>query len=298
MRKLVKLFLLLSLLLGLTACGHTPPVRTVGIAMPTQYAQRWLNDGANMKQQLENKGYQVLLEYAGDDIDLQVQQLQSMLDAGVDCLVIASIDSTALLDVQAQAQAAGIPVIAYDRLLMQSQDVSYYATFDNEGVGRIIGEYIVAAKELDNADEAQTIEFFMGSPDDNNAVMLHRGLMKVLRPYLDSGVLVCRSGRTSFEDTCILRWSQQTAQERCTELLSGLYAGERPDILCSAYDSFSYGCRTALEEAGFQPGPDWPLITGQDADVAAIRNRCRAPRCRTRSPSPPAGRPPPCHTPA
>ena len=247
----------------------------VGVAMPTQSSERWINDGANMKKQLEALGYEVDLQYAEDDVQMQVSQIENMIASGVNCLVIASIDSSALVNVEEQAKSAGIPIIAYDRLLMDTDAVSYYATFDNKGVGTAIGQYIKDKKELDKAKaegKSYTIEFFMGSPDDNNALFLYNGLMEVLKPYLDDGTLVCESGRTSFEDTCILRWSQETAQQNCENYLTGFYADKKLDICASAFDGFAYGCKAALEGAGYKVGEDWPLITGQDAELMATKN--------------------------
>lgn len=247
----------------------------VGVAMPTQSSERWINDGANMKKQLEGLGYEVDLQYAEDDVQMQVSQIENMIASGVNCLVIASIDSSVLVNVEEQAKNAGIPIIAYDRLLMDTDAVSYYATFDNKGVGTAIGEYIKEKKELDKAKaegKSYTIEFFMGSPDDNNALFLYNGLMEVLQPYLDDGTLVCESGRTSFEDTCILRWSQETAQQNCENYLTGFYADKKLDICASAFDGFAYGCKAALEGAGYKVGEDWPLITGQDAELMATKN--------------------------
>ena len=296
MKKVIALILSLMIILSLAACGSNTTQttaapaapaateaaapaagedvgagKTVGIAMPTQSSERWIKDGANMKAQLEEKGYTVILQYAEDDVQAQVSQIENMISQKVDCLVIAAIDSGALTGVEAQAKQAGIPIIAYDRLLMDTDAVTYYASFDNEGVGRAIGEYIEKAKDLANTTETYTIEFFMGSPDDNNAVLLHRGLMKVLQPYLDKGTLVCKTGRTSFEDTCILRWSQETAQQWCENYLSGFYADEDLDICATAFDGFAYGCRSALEGAGYTL-ENWPLITGQDAELMASKN--------------------------
>ncbi|MBD5507196.1 MAG: substrate-binding domain-containing protein [Lachnospiraceae bacterium] len=242
----------------------------VGVAMPTQSSERWINDGANMKAQLEALGYEVDLQYAEDDVQAQVSQIENMIASGVNCLVIASIDSSALVNVEAQAKDAGIPIIAYDRLLMDTDAVSYYATFDNKGVGTAIGKYIEDNANLDPANP-QTIEFFMGSPDDNNALFLYNGLMEVLQPYLDNGALVCKSGRTSFEDTCILRWSQETAQQNCENYLTGFYADEDLDICATAFDGFAYGCKAALEGAGYTDA-NWPIITGQDAELMATKN--------------------------
>ena len=245
--------------------------KKVGVAMPTQSSERWIKDGDNMKKQLEALGYKVDLQYAEDDIPTQTSQLETMIAQGVDCLVIAAIDSGALVNVLDQAKQANIPVIAYDRLLMDTDAVSYYASFDNEGVGRKIGEYIETKADLANASEPQTIEFFMGSPDDNNAVLLHKGVMSVLEKYLKDGKLVCKSGRTSFEDTCILRWSQETAQQNCENYLTGFYADEDLDICATAFDGFAYGCKAALEGAGYTEA-NWPLITGQDAELMATKN--------------------------
>lgn len=248
--------------------------KTIGLAMPTQSSERWINDGANMKKQLEALGYEVQLQYAEDDPQAQVSQIENFVGQQMDCIVIAAVDSGALTGVEAQAKAAGIPIIAYDRLLMDTDAVSYYASFDNEGVGTAIGQYIKDKKDLDGAranGESYTIEFFMGSPDDNNAVLLHRGVMGVLQEYLDDGTLVCKTGRTSFEETCILRWSQETAQQWCENYLAGYYADEDLDIACSAFDGFSYGIRSALESAGYTDA-NWPMITGQDAELMATKN--------------------------
>ncbi len=253
------------------AAAATTGGKKVGVAMPTQSSERWINDGANMKAQLEALGYEVDLQYAEDDVQMQVSQIENMIASGVNCLVIASIDSGALVNVEAQAKEAGIPIIAYDRLLMDTDAVSYYATFDNKGVGTAIGKYIEEKKDLANTSETFTIEFFMGSPDDNNAHMLYDGLMEVLQPYLDNGTLVCKSGRTSFDDTCILRWSQETAQQNCENYLTGFYADEDLDICATAFDGFAYGCKAALEGAGYTEA-NWPLITGQDAELMATKN--------------------------
>lgn len=260
-----------------TAADDAAPAATsgggkkVGVAMPTQSSERWINDGGNMKQKLEALGYEVDLQYAEDDVQMQVSQIENMIASGVDCLVIASIDSSTLVNVEAQAKEAGIPIIAYDRLLMDTDAVSYYATFDNKGVGTAIGKYIEEKKDLANTSETFTIEFFMGSPDDNNAHMLYAGLMEVLQPYLDNGTLVCKSGRTSFDDTCILRWSQETAQQNCENYLTGFYADEDLDICATAFDGFAYGCKAALEGAGYTDA-NWPMITGQDAELMATKN--------------------------
>ena len=273
-KKLLSVALAGSMILATGMMASAEEAKTVGILMPTQSSERWINDGANMKAQLEEKGYNVELQYAEDDTAMQVSQLENYVGKGVDCLVIAAIDSGVLVNAEAQAKEAGIPIIAYDRLLMDTDAVSYYATFDNKGVGTVIANYIKEAKDLDAAREAgesYTIEFFMGSPDDNNALFLYNGIMEVLQEYLDDGTLVCKSGMTSFEETCILRWSQETAQANCENILTRYYADEDLDIACTAFDGFAYGVKAALLGAGYTT-ENWPLVTGQDAEVMATKN--------------------------
>lgn len=247
---------------------------TIGICMPTQSSERWINDGNNMQAVLEAKGYEVKKQFAEDDPAEQVKQIENMITQQVDALVIAAVDGDSLATVCDQAKQNDIPVIAYDRLIKNTDAISYYATFDNKGVGTKIGEYVKEKKELDKAKaagESYTIEFFMGSPDDNNAKLLYEGIMEVLKPYLDDGTLVCKTGRTSFDDTCILRWSQETAQQWCENYLSSQYADEKLDIACSAFDGFSYGIKAALTGAGYTE-EDWPMVTGQDAELMAVKN--------------------------
>ena len=251
--------------------------KKIALCMVTQSAERWLNDAANMKMILDDKGYMVDAYFAKNDPIEQVNQVEQCIDKEYDCLVIAPVDSAVLTKVEEKAKEEGIPIIAYDRLLMNTDAVSYYATFDNREIGRQIGQYIRDNKDLEAAQstgETYNIEFFMGSPDDNNAVFMYNGIMDILQEYLDDGTLVCRSGKTSFVDTCILRWSRETAKENCEELLKKYYSeGETLDIVCSAYDGFAYGVREALMDAEYIPGSEnWPMITGQDADVKAIRN--------------------------
>lgn len=260
---------------GATEAGATGGGKKIGIAMPTQSSERWINDGKNMKEKLEALGYSVDMQYAEDDVQAQVSQIENLIANGANCLVVAAVDSSALVTVLDQAKANNIPVIAYDRLLMDTDAVSYYATFDNKGVGTKIGEYIEAQKDLKNAKadgKSYTIEFFMGSPDDNNALFLYNGIMEVLQQYLDDGTLVCKSEKTSFEKTNILRWSQEQAQKNCEDVLSAYYADEKLDIACTAFDGFAYGIRSALEGAGYKQGEEWPLITGQDAELMAVKN--------------------------
>ena len=248
--------------------------KTIGLALPTQQSQRWINDCENMKIRLEELGYVVYDQFAENDVNRQIAQIEGFIEQQVDCLVIAAVDSYALGNILKKAKNANIPIISYDRLLMDTDAVCYYATFDNKMVGSIIGKEIVEQAQLDDirgTGQSRTIEFFMGSPNDNNAIMFYNGIMEVLKPYLDDGTLICKSGRITFNETAIIQWSEKIASDKCSRLLKTHYKNEDLDICASVFDGFAYGCKTALENAGYTE-KNWPIITGQDADLKACKN--------------------------
>lgn len=252
----------------------TEEKKKVGVLMPTKTDERWEYDAENIKKALEGYGYEVVVEFAVNNSYTQNNQMNEMLDEGVDCLVVSSINSEVLKDTLQRAKNMDVGVIAYDRLLMDTDAVSYYATFDNKGVGVSIGSYI---KEKENLDEVRkqgkhkTIEFFMGSYDDNNALFVYDGIMQVLEEYLEDGTLVCKSKRTEFSDTAVMRWSPYIAEKDAIYTLRCHYKMENVDILCCANDSIASGIILALEKEGYTK-ENWPLLTGQDAGAEAVKN--------------------------
>ncbi|HOE88718.1 MAG: Multiple sugar-binding periplasmic receptor ChvE precursor [Spirochaetes bacterium ADurb.Bin315] len=247
----------------------------IGVSMPTQSLQRWNQDGANMKSQLEAAGYKVDLQYAGDnDIPTQVAQLENMITTGCKVLVIASIDGSSLTEVLKQAQEKKISVIAYDRLIMNTDAVTYYATFDNFKVGTIQGTYIRDALKLDSTPGPYYIELFTGSPDDNNINFFFGGAMSILEPYIKSGKLVVRSGQTTKAQCATPNWSTEEAQKRMENLITANgYGpkGTRLDAVYSSNDSVANGITNALVAAGYTKD-NFPILTGQDCDKPAVKN--------------------------
>jgi len=243
--------------------------------MPTQSLQRWNQDGANMKSQLEAAGYEVDLQYAGDnDIPTQVAQIENMISGGCKVLVIAAIDGDVLTTVLADAKSKGIPVIAYDRLIMKSDAVSYYASFDNWKVGTMQGSYVESALDLKNAAGPFNIELFTGSPDDNNINFFFGGAMEVLQPYIDSGKLVVKSGQTEIGQCATQNWSSEKSQERMENLISSQgYGpnGTQLDAVMCSNDSTAQGVTNALVNAGYT-GDNFPVVTGQDCDKPSVKN--------------------------
>ena len=268
MKKIVSLLLCVLLVcLSLSALAEG---QKVGVSMPTKDLQRWNQDGENMQAELEAAGYTVDLQFAANDVQQQLNQVTNMINNGCEVLVIAAIEGSSLGSALDLAKEKGIPVIAYDRLLMESDAVSYYATFDNYKVGTVQGNYIKDALDLDNAEGPFYLEITAGDPGDNNANYFYAGAMDVLNPYIESGKLVVKSGQTEFTDVATPTWKTETAQTRAESILASFYAdGSSIDAWLCSNDSTALGVTNALE-ASYDG--EWPIITGQDCDVSNVKN--------------------------
>src|SRR5215217_593930 len=261
----------------LTACGGAaaPADETplVGISMPTKTSTRWISDGESMVKSFEELGYDTDLQFADNDINNQLAQIENMVTKGADVLVIAAIDGSTMSDVLQKAHDAGVLVIAYDRLISKTANVDYYATFDNFGVGVIQATQIETGLDLKNAAGPFNIELFGGSPDDTNAFYFYDGAMSVLQPYIDSGKLVVQSGQMGMDKVGTLRWDGAVAQARMDNLLSAYYADKRVDAVLSPYDGLSIGILSSLKGVGYGSGDmKMPIVTGQDAEVPSIKS--------------------------
>ena len=245
----------------------------IAISMPTKSSARWIADGSNMVKVFTEKGYKTDLQYAEDDIPNQLAQIENMITKGAKVLVIAAIDGTTLSDALQKAADKGIKVIAYDRLIKNSKNVDYYATFDNFEVGVLQAGYIERALYLKTAKGPLNIELFGGSPDDNNAFFFYNGAMSVLKPYIDSGKLVVRSKQMGMDKVSTLRWDGAVAQSRMDNLLSAYYTQARVDAVLSPYDGLSIGIISSLKGVGYgTPKQPMPVVTGQDAEIPSVKS--------------------------
>jgi len=245
----------------------------IGVSMPTQSSERWIKDGNTMKDILEEMGFEVDLQFAEDDIPTQVNQIEAMLTKGAKVLVISAIDSSTLSSTLDMAGEEGVYVIAYDRLLVDTDAVSYYATFDNEGVGVLQAQSLVDGVRANKGEGPHNIELFAGSPDDTNSGYFFGGAMSVLQPLIDAGEFVVVSGQTSLAEVGTLRWDGAVAQARMDAILAANYSDGKPLAgVLSPYDGLSRGIISALLSFGYQVGTeDWPVVTGQDAEAASIK---------------------------
>lgn len=265
------------------AAGSAEGIK-VGVAMPTQTSERWIADGNAVKEGLEKAGYVVDLQYANDDIPTQTQQIDQMITNGAKILVIASIDGTALSSQLDAAGAANIPVVSYDRLIRDNENVDFYVSFDNYKVGVAEAKALLYGLGLTDKDGNKAadapkgplnIELFAGSPDDNNAGFFFNGAMDTLKPFVEDGTLVVKSGQTAFDQVATLRWSQEAAQKRMEDILTSTYGGGSEPLagVLSPFDGISRGIITALQGAGYGPTIEdgLPVVTGQDAEIASIK---------------------------
>ncbi|MGI5501448.1 multiple monosaccharide ABC transporter substrate-binding protein [Lentzea sp. CA-135723] len=276
----VPVIALLAVACGSPAAGQQgKPVESalVGVTMPTTKSERWISDGDNIKRDLEARGHKVDLQYAQNDVPTQVKQVQSQIAAGAKLLIIASVDGSALTEPLAMAAEAGIPVIAYDRLLRGSPNVDYYATFENFRVGIYQAESLLTGLGLRGVDGSPgpesgpfNVELFAGSADDNNSAFFFNGAMSVLKPYVDDKKLVVRSGQTDFTAVTTLRWDGETARKRMEEILTSAYKRNKVNGVLSPYDGISLGILKALKDNGY--GPALPVVTGQDAELDSVKS--------------------------
>lgn len=244
--------------------------KTVGIAMPTKSLERWNRDGEYLKAQFEEAGYKVELKYSDNDTNQQNNDIQGMIADKVDLLLIAAIDGNTLSQTLADAKDAGISVIAYDRLIMNTDAVSYYVSFDNYTVGKLQGEYVIDALDLKNSDGPFNIEFTAGDPADNNAGYFFNGAYDALKEYIDAGKLKIPSGKTKFEQVATDSWSTDKALENMQNTLASYYTSTQLDVALCSNDSTALGVAQAISSD--YSGKNTPIVTGQDGDIANLKN--------------------------
>jgi putative multiple sugar transport system substrate-binding protein len=249
----------------------------VGISMPTKSSERWITDGGTMKEILEKRGYQVDLQFAEDDIPTQKAQIENMITKGAKVLVISAIDASTLSETLTQAGKDGVKIIAYDRLLVNTAAVSYYATFDNRKVGTLQAQSLMEGLKKYKGKGPYNIELFAGSPDDTNSFYFYQGAMDVLKPLMDKGTVVVPSKQITQDKIGTLRWDGAVAQARMDALLAANYSGGKKVLhgVLSPYDGLSRGILSSLKAFGYKPGDnykDLPIVTGQDAEVASIQS--------------------------
>ncbi|MCW2874336.1 multiple monosaccharide ABC transporter substrate-binding protein [Actinacidiphila oryziradicis] len=246
---------------------------TIGIALPNKSLDRYVIEGNAMVKQFAAKGYKADLRYGNNDINAQISQIHNMIALGDKVLLISAIDGESLGEVLLEARDAHVKVIAYDRLILGSRDVSCYASFDNYKVGQLQAQYIVDKLRLKKGKGPFNMELFAGSPDDNNTQYFFNGSLDILQPYIDNGQLVIGSGQKRLSQVNTLNWDGAIAGARMKDLLATSYNSERLDAILSPDDAISQGIIATLKAFGYGTlAKPFPVITGQDAEAASVKS--------------------------
>ncbi|MDZ7919336.1 multiple monosaccharide ABC transporter substrate-binding protein [Rhodoferax sp.] len=271
MKKIIPLLLLASSLWQ--APAHAQDKGKIGISMPTVALQRWVIDGLALGRSLGKLDYEPDLKFADNAPKQQIAQIEKMITDGVRVLIVAPVDGPALKDVLQKAADKKIKIISYDRLIRDTPNIDGYATFDNYQVGVMQGEDIVNRLGLKDKAGPFSIELFAGSPDDNNAFFFYNGAMSVLKPYIENGRLVVESGQTAMEAIATPQWNGVTARLRLDKLMTAFYKTKRLDAILAPNDGISLELLATLKRLGYgSQGKEFPVVTGQDADLNSVRS--------------------------
>ena len=269
-----KIFLISCLILCTLATGcadDSNQKASVQLLFPNpNFGGIWSYIGKTCEKLMSEAGYDVEMRFC-QDANEQVAQLKDAVEKNPAAIVIAAQDAGALAEPLSLAKEAGIPVIAYDRVIMHTDAISYYASFENNSVGEFQARYIEEKLNLKSGAGPFNIEFIAGSPTDTNAPLFYGGAYEYLKPYIDKGQLVVPSGQTDFKAVATDNWSLENAQRRMTEILQKYYAdGKSLHVVIASNDDLAQGLINAEEAVGYKGAQT--LVTGQDAGANGVAN--------------------------
>lgn len=270
MRKIF-LILLMTLCTVLTGCTDDAGQKSsVQLLFPNPSSGIWKYVGELCAQLMREANYEVELRYCSTAAD-QVEQLKDAIEKNPAAIVIGAQDTGALGEPLALAKEKNIPVIAYDRLIMHTDAVSYYASFENNSVGEFQARYVEEKLNLKSGAGPFTIEFIAGDSADTNSPLFFNGAFNYLKPYIDKGQLIVPSGQTDFRAVATDGWKPENAQRRMTEILRQYYSdGKSLNIVIAANDDLADALIKAEQSVGYSGTPT--ILTGQDAGANGVSN--------------------------
>ena len=243
----------------------------IGVAMPQKTSENWVQAEKRFRNGLENAGYRYDVQFANGGVAEQQSQIQTMIAKGAKCLVIGAIDGAQLGSQIREAKEAGAVVIAYDRLLTNTDAVDYYVAYDNFKIGVLQGEALVDGLKKRKGIPPWTVELIAGSPDDSNSQRFFDGAMSVLQPLIDAGTIMVQSGQTKFSQASTQGWKTENAQKRMDTILAGTYRNKNIDGILAPNDSLARAAMTAVRAAG----KDLPVVTGLDSELESVKSILR-----------------------
>lgn len=267
--------------LALTGCGRqdtdagSTDVETgsgetirVGIALPQKTSENWVLAEGLFNDGLESAGYEGTVQFANGGAAEQQNQITSMVQNGVDVLVVGAVDGKQLGNQLQQAKESGATVIAYDRLLENTDAVDYYVAYDNFKVGELQGQALLDGLAAQKGDAPYNIELLGGSLDDANSAKFFDGAMSVLQPKIDDGTLVVGTNQTTLQDVATPGWKPENAQKRMDSILTGSYQSDELDGVLSPNDTLARAVITSVKSAG----KPIPVVTGQDSEEESVKS--------------------------
>jgi putative multiple sugar transport system substrate-binding protein len=271
----------------LSACGApaaTPDAGggiKIGIVLPTKDEPRWLQDETRFNDALAAAGYEAEILFSQGDSAKELANVESLISQGIEVLIICPQDGAAAGAAAEAARAAGVKVIAYDRLILNTEAVDYYVTFDSLAVGAAQGQYLV-----DHATgSGNPLYLYTGAASDNNAFIFFEGAWSVLQPKIADGTFVIKnsSEAVALQDKAVLtreeqgqilgqvttEWDFDTAKSLAEANLTATTAADKGDVFILAPND---GTARAIADA-FAADSDVSsyVVTGQDAEIASVQ---------------------------
>lgn len=251
---------LLVLTVLTVACEAKPPTPKpvrIGLSMDSFVVERWIRDRDIFVSEAQALGAEVLVQVANEDHDTQVQQINLLLGQDIDVLVVVPNDSQRLGAAIRQLEARGLPVLSYDRLILNGK-VDLYVSHDSVGAGRLMANAV--EKSLATRPSPYRLVVVNGARSDHNSALMNQGYHEVL----DSLV---RAQRVSIvSEVWLSAWSSEEAEASFRKALAGMAV--QPDGVIAANDLLAESLVRVLAQKSFLDGT---LVTGMDADLAACQ---------------------------
>ncbi|MEA5456282.1 sugar-binding protein [Sinomonas sp. JGH33] len=268
--------------LALTACGRSESSSSassgaaagfaqnsvIGVALPQKTSENWVLAEGLFNDGLKSAGFNADVQFANGGVTEQQNQISAMVTKGAKVIIVGAIDGSQLGTQLAQAKAAGATVIAYDRLVKNTDAVDYYVAYDNFKVGVLQGQALLQGMQAKKPNGPYNVELFAGSPDDANAKVFFDGAMSVLQPKIDDGTLKVVSGQKAFDQVVTQGWKAENAQKRMDTLLAANYNSTTLDGVLSPNDTLARAILTSVKSAG----KPIPVVTGQDSEVESVKS--------------------------
>ena len=267
-----------------TTAPQTKPAEkklAVGIVLPTKDEPRWIQDETRFKEALDKAGYEVEILFSQGDPAKEKANVENLITKGIKVLILTPHDATAAAAAAEAARDAGVKVISYDRLILDTDAVDYYVTFDSVSVGEAQGQYLV-----DHATgQGNPLYLYAGAPTDNNAFLFFEGAWNVLQPKIADGTFrivnsdkavalkdkpkLTREEMADIIGQITTNWDFNTAKNLAEANLTAASAEDKGDVFILAPND---GTARAIADT-FAADKDVTsyVITGQDAEKASIQ---------------------------